>query len=228
MAIVKEYVKTAEPVSSQVLFEKYRLNVSPATLRIDMAELTEEGYLIKPHISSGRIPTEKAYHFYIKNISEPKLSLKEENKLKEIVNKRKKDKEKTIEELGNFLSEVSRNLSFLCFKEMIFWQGLSVLFSQPEFYHREQIQHFAQVFEEIYERFCFETLMKEIFKEFEEDITIYIGQENPFFPVEDISLFFAKLNKGFIGLLGPQRTDYQKNIALLKKTKELLENDFNF
>ncbi len=220
MAIVKEYVKKAEPVSSQLLFEKYNFNASPATLRLDMAELTEGGYLIQPHTSAGRIPTEKAYHFYIKKISNSKLSFNTEERLREIF--RKKKDEDFWEELGEFLSRVSRSLSLICLEDFVFWQGLSILFSQPEFYHRNEILDFARTFEQIYENFSMK-IVNEILEEEEGDVNVFIGEENPIVKSEDLSLILGRVKKGFIGFLGPQRMDYQKNIALLKKTKEYLD-----
>ena len=55
-AIVEEYVATAEPVGSKALVEKYKLDISPATVRNEMAAMTQEGYLEQPHTSAGRIP----------------------------------------------------------------------------------------------------------------------------------------------------------------------------
>ena len=63
--LIEEYVETIEPVGSKLLAEKYEMSVSPATIRNDMAVLEEEGYLSQPHISAGRVPTERAYRYWI-------------------------------------------------------------------------------------------------------------------------------------------------------------------
>ena len=60
-AIVTDYVRTREPVGSKALVERYRLGVSPATIRNDMAALEDEGYIHQPHTSAGRVPTQKGY-----------------------------------------------------------------------------------------------------------------------------------------------------------------------
>lgn len=62
---VKDYIESAQPVSSRVLAKKYLLGWSPATIRNEMADLEEEGYLIQPHTSSGRIPSDRGYRFYV-------------------------------------------------------------------------------------------------------------------------------------------------------------------
>ena len=63
--IVEEYVSTNEPVGSRTLSRLEWFNASPATLRNDMAYLEDLGYLVKTHSSSGRIPSEKGYRFYV-------------------------------------------------------------------------------------------------------------------------------------------------------------------
>jgi len=64
-AIVTDYVRTREPVGSKALVERYRLGVSPATIRNDMAALEDEGYIHQPHTSAGRVPTQKGYRLFV-------------------------------------------------------------------------------------------------------------------------------------------------------------------
>ena len=67
-AIVEEYINTAEPVSSNALTNNEELQYSSATIRNEMADLEKAGYLEKTHTSSGRIPSEKGYRFYVETI----------------------------------------------------------------------------------------------------------------------------------------------------------------
>ncbi len=67
-AIVESYIDTGEPVGSKSLISETGLNVSSATVRNDMAELTSLGYIVQPHTSAGRIPTAYGYRFYIDNV----------------------------------------------------------------------------------------------------------------------------------------------------------------
>ena len=90
-AVVDEYINTAEPVSSATLVEKYGLNYSSATVRNELAELEQNGYLDKPHTSSGRIPSKKGYRFYVDElVNDEDISLEEikyiQNKLSAKVN----------------------------------------------------------------------------------------------------------------------------------------------
>ena len=77
-AVIDEYVNTAEPVSSAALVEKYGLNYSSATVRNELAELEKNGYLDKTHTSSGRVPSETGYRFYVDElVKEDDISLEE-------------------------------------------------------------------------------------------------------------------------------------------------------
>ena len=68
-AVIEEYVTSAEPVGSQTLVERYRLGVSPATVRNVMAELEWAGYHTHPHTSAGRVPTDAGYRLYVESIA---------------------------------------------------------------------------------------------------------------------------------------------------------------
>lgn len=68
-AIVTDYVSSREPVGSQALVKRHNLQVSPATVRNDMAVLEEEGYITQPHTSAGRIPTDKGYRLFVDRLS---------------------------------------------------------------------------------------------------------------------------------------------------------------
>jgi heat-inducible transcriptional repressor len=72
-AVIEEYVKTAEPVGSQTLVDRYVLGVSSATVRNVLAELEEQGYLTHPHTSAGRVPTDAGYRLYVESIA-PQMS----------------------------------------------------------------------------------------------------------------------------------------------------------
>lgn len=73
-AIVQDYVQSAEPVGSRTLAKKYQLGISPATVRNEMSDLEEEGFLEQPHTSAGRIPSVKGYRFYVDSL-QPGVSI---------------------------------------------------------------------------------------------------------------------------------------------------------
>ena len=71
-AVVEDYVSTNEPVGSKSLVDRHNLDVSPATIRNDMAVLEEQGYIAQPHTSAGRIPTDKGYRLFVDRLSNVK------------------------------------------------------------------------------------------------------------------------------------------------------------
>jgi heat-inducible transcriptional repressor len=68
-AIVEDYVSTNEPVGSKALVDRHGLDVSPATIRNDMAVLEEQGFIVQPHTSAGRVPTDKGYRLFVDRLS---------------------------------------------------------------------------------------------------------------------------------------------------------------
>ena len=67
-SIIKTYLDSGEPVGSRTLSKLSDVSVSPATIRNEMADLEEMGYLVSPHTSAGRVPTDKGYRFYVDNL----------------------------------------------------------------------------------------------------------------------------------------------------------------
>ena len=112
-AVVHRYITTAEPVSSAEIAEKYNLNLSTATIRHEMYLLEKYDYLWQPHISSGRIPTDKGYRFYVDNLM-VKNYLKEKEK-REIIQIYRKNKEfeETMKITSQLLSKLTDNIGFV-------------------------------------------------------------------------------------------------------------------
>ena len=112
-AIISDYVKTAEPVGSRTLSKKYDLGISPATIRNEMADLEEMGYLTHPHTSAGRVPSDMAYRLYVNALMEKKeLSREEKNIISQRLKSNVHEFEKTIEHAASVLSEITNLTSF--------------------------------------------------------------------------------------------------------------------
>src|ERR1043165_5286016 len=69
-AVIYQYVRTAKPVGSQVIVDKFNFGLSSATVRNLLADLEKEGFLVQPHTSAGRIPTDKGYRQYVDSLLE--------------------------------------------------------------------------------------------------------------------------------------------------------------
>ncbi|GIV08551.1 MAG: heat-inducible transcription repressor HrcA [Fimbriimonadales bacterium] len=81
-AVAREHIRTGEPVGSHVVAQRYALGIKPATVRNEMAAMTEYGYLLQPHTSAGRVPTTQGYRYYVQHLVERVSELRIESYLK--------------------------------------------------------------------------------------------------------------------------------------------------
>ncbi len=117
-AIVEEYIKTARPVGSKSLCKKFKC--SSATIRNDMAELEDLGYLEKTHISSGRIPSESGYRYYVDNLMEPKkISGEDMLKLQTIFSNNSLDINDAISKSLEIISDITNYTSVVLGRESL-------------------------------------------------------------------------------------------------------------
>ena len=218
LSVIHEYIKKATPVASKMLAGRGGFKISSATLRNEMADLEEEGYLVQPHTSAGRIPTEAGFAFYLANLPEGKL---------EAAGKEKKELERAArateypeKSLAKVLAELSEEAVILAFgKNDVYYTGLSNLFAKPEFHDQDLVYRIGEVVDHLDE------IINEIFEETKEEIKILIGKKNPFSADcgAVVSRYRGKNKKvGLVAVLGPIRMDYGKNIALVREVKDLL------
>lgn len=122
-SIIKDYVETAEPVGSRAIVRKHGLNISAATVRNEMADLEEMGYLEQPHTSAGRIPSEKGFRYYVDWMMEKEnLNDEELEVLEKLLTENISDWSDIAQGVGNFLAQVSNYTSFIIVPSMKFTQ----------------------------------------------------------------------------------------------------------
>jgi heat-inducible transcriptional repressor len=111
--VVYEYIATAEPVGSNTLTQKYNLGVSSATIRNEMAELEAGGYLVQPHTSAGRIPSDIGYRTYVDRLMQPEsLPSDDARRIRDQFREASRELSDVIEQTTRMLSGLSRNLAF--------------------------------------------------------------------------------------------------------------------
>ncbi len=219
--IIDEHIKTAEPVGSALLADKYFDELSPATLRNEMMDLEKEGYLQQPHTSAGRLPTEEGYRYYLDNfLKEKELTVRQKeflNKVKKVTN----EPERLVKEFAKAVAGLSGNTVFVGFApNNVYYTGLTNLFSQPEFQDIDLVRNMSRIIDHLDE------VMKDLFNKTKDKTEVLIGSKNPF-AKECASITTNYQNgrqKGIFGLLGPIRMDYEQNIALINYIKELINN----
>lgn len=111
--IISDFIRTGEPVGSRTLSKKYNMGVSPATIRNEMSDLEEMGFLTHPHTSAGRVPSDKAYRMYVNNFMK-KYELPDEEKrvIAQKLTSNFVELEKTIQYAASLLSEITNLTSF--------------------------------------------------------------------------------------------------------------------
>lgn len=107
-AVIDEYIRTAEPVGSKVIAEKAGLGCSSATIRNELAELVNMGFLEQPHTSAGRVPTPTGYRMYVNELMErQKLSLEETEEINHRLNEKIKQLDDTISDVSRLASQIT-------------------------------------------------------------------------------------------------------------------------
>ncbi|MGC2130583.1 MAG: heat-inducible transcriptional repressor HrcA [Candidatus Aquilonibacter sp.] len=112
--VVYEYIATAEPVGSNTLTQKYNLGVSSATVRNEMAELEAGGYLVQPHTSAGRVPSDAGYRTYVDELMQPEtLAVEDRRRIREDLREASRELDDVIESATRLLGRLSNNLAFV-------------------------------------------------------------------------------------------------------------------
>ncbi len=107
-AIVEIYIATAEPVGSKAVAQQANLDISTATIRNEMADLTELGYLEQPHTSAGRVPSPVGYRLYVNELmGEHQLTMQETQRINEALNLKMEELDRVIDRAGKVLSQIS-------------------------------------------------------------------------------------------------------------------------
>ncbi len=112
-AIIGDFIRTAEPMGSRTLSKKFDMGLSPATIRNEMSDLEEMGYLTHPHTSAGRVPSDKAYRLYVNDLMEKRtLSEAEKQLIRNKLRSNLSELEKTVQHAARLLSEITMLTAF--------------------------------------------------------------------------------------------------------------------
>lgn len=113
-SIIKDYVETAEPVGSRAVVRKHDLRISAATVRNEMADLEEMGYLEQPHTSAGRIPSQVGFRYFVDCMMEKEAPTEADmKKLVQSLNENSREWNEVAQQIGTFLSQITNYTSFV-------------------------------------------------------------------------------------------------------------------
>ena len=227
--IIEEYAETASPVGSVTLAKLF--NLSPATIRAEMARLETLGLIAQPHTSAGRVPTDAGYRFYVNSldgVNEDVLSrsdverrsLERGTHALEVRVGAQSRADTAIRGAVDALVELTGNLGLATIGGQLYLAGLTRLFTQPEFGDTRRVQAVARLLDNL------EPWLREAAPG--EALNIFIGHENPIGKNSEVSLIISKFrspfsDRSYIGVLGPTRQNYSKVMSLVKYAGNMLE-----
>lgn len=218
--IVLDFIENGEPVGSSKLADFFDL--SSATIRNEMVQLEKSGLIFQPHISAGRVPTEKGYQHYISNFLKrtdlPKLQKYE---LKEALQE-ELEYRSAIKNLAKEMSIISGQTVIIAFQyNDVFYTGISNLFSKPEFSLSRDVCRVSALLDDLND------VVYDVYDDIGEDVEIFVGKNNPL--GKKCSALMTKYNNpsnedqcGLIAILGPMRMPYDYNITLLEYCRDLI------
>ncbi|NQU18098.1 MAG: hypothetical protein HQ564_08555 [Candidatus Saganbacteria bacterium] len=214
-AIIDDYIDSAIPVGSRTIYKEYIHDFSPATIRNEMADLEEEGYIAQPHTSAGRIPTDCGYRHFVDNIMKKKtLSIKEKELLRKVAYEMKQDHDEAQESISRVFSDLLDYLTVVVSrkndKPTVTYSGMSHMINQPEFKNLEKTRKIIELIEH---KDSLTHLLDDYANE-EEEINVKIGSENKDKEFRDYSVIVTTLGDIEIGIIGPTRMSYSKITAL--------------
>lgn len=220
-AIVETYAKTAEPIGSMALCQQFE--TSSATIRAEMAALESQGYIMQPHISAGRVPTDKGYRAYVNALGESVHGGRQEQALARQI-KSAGEVERTIKNAVESLAHVTSNLGLGTIAGNLYLSGMASLFQHPEFNGGAQAYEVARLLDSL-EEWLAEAAPND-------PISVYIGRENPIGRASGATLIISRFespfsSRSYIGVLGPTRQNYGSVIGLVQYTGKLLEEALN-
>ena len=115
-AVISSYIDTAEPVGSGTIKRRYKINLSPASIRNVLSDLEREGYLTQPHTSAGRIPTDKGYRYYVNSLTRARELEEEEREfIEEEYDFNRVEMEEIIEKTSYVLSQITEQAGIILF-----------------------------------------------------------------------------------------------------------------
>jgi len=228
-AIIRDYLHTAEPVGSRTIWRSYMPELSPATIRNEMADLEASGFITQPHTSAGRIPTDLGYRYYVDHLMKTRpLTPKEEEIIRENFKKASNELEEVLHQALKALScllEYASVIATLGNKIRIYSRGLSHMLKQPEFTDLRFTRKIIETLEE-------EDLIAALVKNYTapHEITIHIGHENYFKEVKELSVVMGSYQiknyiTGGLGVIGPTRMSYARTVSILKRISQYLEGE---
>jgi transcriptional regulator of heat shock response len=224
MAIIKEFMESAEEVGSLGLLEKYNLGVSSATIRNEMAKLMDLGLLEKSHISSGRFPTDQALRMYVSNLlNSSSLNPLVTVEIRQGIFRERFSKDSVLDSILKILSEETDSVVFTVIDNITRYWGVSNLFKYEELREWKKLQRIINILED-------PSFLNGMMGKYSgSGVSLVIGAESGIKDLEGCALLFTYLpywdtDNSHVGILGSKRMDYAKSVPALREVQSAMKN----
>ncbi len=222
-ALIEAFIDEASPIGSAVLVGKCQLACSPATVRNEMAILSREGYIEKPHTSAGRIPTGLGFRFYISSLmDEQTIPVLQEVGVKQRLFQYRHSPGRLMREAVLALAETTGYLAVVAMDdEQLFHAGTVNLLEHPEFYDINVMKSSLDLLDHY-------DVLRELFSQTAElgKARVLVGKEIGLSGLEKVGLVFSRFGSerhgGAVAVLGPYRMDYAKVIPQVRHFSSIL------
>ncbi|MDO8570043.1 MAG: hypothetical protein Q7R97_00470 [Candidatus Daviesbacteria bacterium] len=221
--IIELYVKTGDPVSSDLIEKNSSIGVSPATLRNEMVRLTDSGFLKQPHTSAGRVPTALGFRLYIAELmKEKEVSVVDEVNLRQQVLDVRTEFNKMLQVATKALARKCGTLAISLHDDDVFYSGAASILDLPEFFDIDVTRFVLSLFDE-----C--SLLHQILDQAKgvDPLHIIFGEETGYEYLIPTSFAFLNFetkfgNQGIIGVIGPNRLNFPLVIPYLRYVGRVL------
>lgn len=216
-AIIELYVKTGEPVSSEVVEKNYDLGVSPATIRSEMVRLTDSGFLKQLHTSAGRTPTSLGFRLYINELMKEKdVPVVDEVNIRQQVMDSRSEFNNMVRTATRALAKKCRTLAISVDGNDIYYAGAANMLDLPEFYDIDVTRFILSMFDEM-------SLLQQVLNKAtgEDPLHVIFGEETDFECLRPTSFAFINFDAymghpGLIGIVGPDRLNFPVVLPYLR------------
>lgn len=216
-AIVDEYVQTQEPVGSKVIADKHHLGISPATIRNEMAVLEDEGLIIQPHTSAGRIPTDRGYRLFVDKLATVKPFTSPERRAIETFLDGSHNLDDLVKRSAKLLADITKQVAVVKYptigesgREMMAISGTANLARSGE--------DLGTTLSPILEALEEQVVLLRLLSDAHQTVQVTIGSEQKDANLQSTSLVTVGYGLdnsplGAMGVLGPTRMDYAASMA---------------
>lgn len=218
IAIVKEFIETAEAVPSEQLKDRYDLPISSATIRNEMKALCDAGFLKQLHTSSGRVPTTMGFRMFIKEMIDQveQLEVLDQQRIRSKIFNNRFSKEEILNQALKSLVSLTENPALIVTSNKVHYAGLADMLDIPEFRSLEDLQILFRIIED------YTTLIK-IFSRNKSNssVKVLIGEEMGFRTLENFAIVFTdstlfEREKCQVAVIGPNRMNYSTVIPSVR------------